>query len=1281
MHKLKFFVLSILLYCSVFAAPTEEEGYTINFKNVQMTELLQYISKVGKLNLIYNESDIDFSVTFVSDKPTSLSNIKSALLQILRIHNLKMVEEGNNLIIHKNPGVKQIPTVVSKENPIRGQTPAIMTRVFRVQRGNPSNIAAIITPLLSSTALVEVSVDTRQLIVTDVASSIDTVGQLLKSLDVPNTPYDVDSFEAENLNADELILLAKKIMAPLSEGTMLQLVAQPETNTIYIVSTPFLIDKTMSLLEELDKDMSIQASGNRRISSSNILIYQLVHKSRDTVIATLHKIMKESKKQGLDVGALKTIVDSASYVRGTHSLVFIGYPDNLILLEGLLKNIDTNNNFLGSENAAFFLFEPKGMNVDEMSRVLDEIAENLEESAYPNQSLLRVLTCACPIYDLNSILFVVPPDTKPELVTLLDSVIASYNVDIEKTGISHFYLYKIQKASEEQISDSLKNLKEYLKKNDYPNENLIKTISSKKWIKSSNSLFFVGSTKSLQELAEILPTFDVETSMSQERLTKSGPATEFVVFTPKNTDAKHLKEMLNDTHKELEKSKLSDPAFMQSLHTAKILESSEQLIFTGSPASLKRMLILAEKLDAQSHGGVNETELYIYYPVTLDFKELKETLTGIVEDASKFQSPSYSPLSKTIETMRQLQNSAGIQFLGSPETIERLKMILKQVDGSSGLQGGMGTNILVYKLKTATSSDIISQLKTIAKQSQKQKGAGNELAATINSVRYVQSSNSLVFVGSKPALEQIQKILSKLDPLGKIGGRKVVTGRDIEGYQIYVPQFVPGQELISMVGSFETHLTNVGMLNHDLSEVIDHLTYVQKTNTIIVSGNKEAVTEVIALLKQFDNLETLEAAGLGGDENLENINEQGFLLYKIQNLEGNEIVTALQKISHSLKLQEKNTKKNDELISAISSIQWIETTNSLIATGSSPVLSKLNQLLKSVDRPISQVFIEVLVLDTTLSDSTTFGLGWQNKGTLYNKFGYSLGNLMPGTDSTSAPLAANLNKIDGKTTPAGSSIPPLAGGYMGIIGDIIWHNGNSYSSIGSLLNALKTEGDTTVVLSQKIVTQDNQNAKIFSGDNVPFTGSLVTTSGLSQTTNANLEYRNIGVTLSITPNISDDGMITLDIDEEISEEVNDGSDTSSTDLNTATINGIRTSKTNMTTRIRVPDRHFLILSGTMKNQTVRSISGIPCLGGLPLIGAAFSKTEKNIENRNVIIFVKPHIIQNVKQYKEITNSQENLYSDKSQCNEDDFHEGLELVKSPTDANDILEDDNFFYYDD
>lgn len=1277
---------------SLFAVPDskQEQGYTINFEDVELKQVLNFISKIGNLNLIYNDSDVAFNVTFVSDKETSLANVKSALVQILRIHNLSLIEEGNNLIIHKNPAIKQIPTVISSEHPLKGEMPAIVTRVFKIHRGNPTNIAALLTPLLSAQSMLEVSLDTRQIIITDVPSSIETVQQLLKSLDVPETPYDIDSYVAENINALELQIFASKIMKPLTESTTLEIVAQPDTNTVYIISTPFLIDKTISLLEELDNNQSVKGTKNsaklEALSNSNVFIYPLKHKTEKEITLTLDKIIKESKSQGLDAASLKSMVNSAAYVKSTHSLIFIGKPENLALMNGLLQNIDTKNTFLGSSNATFFLFDPKGMNTAELSKVIKEIAENLSDSDYPNQALLQVLKNAKPIADLNSILFIVPEDTRAELVTLLNTILSSYSVDMTKTGISNFYLYNIKNASEEQLRTSLETLKNYLKKNDYPNKNLINTISSMRWIKASHSLFFVGTAKSLKELSEVLPSFDVKNTFSQEVLTQAPAATEFIVFTPKNTDACQLKTIVLETAKELRLSKLSDPSFMACLESVKILGSAEQLLFTGVPEALTRLHALLEKLDLQTNGGANNgPSLFLYEPRALSFSKLQPMLEAIIDDAQEFQNTGYSALAKTIDSMRQVPNSNSIQFMGTATAIKELQSILAKIDREENTKASLGSNILVYKVKELSPNDLMSQLKSIAREAKKQNSKNLSLFKAIESVRYIKNSHSLVFVGSPASLATINKMLTGFDKPDSSSGKGISNNasgkRHVEGYQIYIPQYVPGPELIQMITSFEGHLVSSGMMNAALSEVIDHLSYVQKTHTVIVSGEKSAVEEVIALFKQFDTLETLEATGGSATEAVDTISEQGFLLYKIQNSEGSEIVSAMKQISSNLAAQEKGTTRNKDLIHAISSLQWIQATNSLIASGAPNILSKLDQLLKSIDRPLSQVFIEVLVIDTSLSDELTFGLSWQNKGTFDKSIGYSLGNLTPQTDSPAIPFATNLNTIDNKISPTAAAVPPLAGGYMGIIGDMIFHDGKSYTSIGSLLNALKTKGDTTVVLSQKIVTQDNQNAKIFSGENVPFTGSLVTTSGLSQTTNANLEYRNIGVTLSITPNISDDGMITLAIDEELSEEAGDGTDNSSTTVDARNINGIRTAKTNMSTRIRVPDRHFLILSGTMRNSTVRNVSGIPCLGGLPLIGAAFNKTEKSYENRNVIMFVKPYIIKSPKMHSEITANQEKIYANGNQCNVEDFEDGLELVRSPSDGDDYDDFDDDLFDDD
>ncbi len=377
--------------------------------------------------------------------------------------------------------------------------------------------------------------------------------------------------------------------------------------------------------------------------------------------------------------------------------------------------------------------------------------------------------------------------------------------------------------------------------------------------------------------------------------------------------------------------------------------------------------------------------------------------------------------------------------------------------------------------------------------------------------------------------------------------------------------------------------------------------------------------------------------------------EYEFFVYKLQYHEGPEIEESLKKIAVDLRSQSDAPLK---LINAIQSLQWVKATNSLLFSADPVTLEKLNQLITSLDSPLRQVFIEVLVIETDVKKGLDFGLQWAAGGQYGSKLGFGAGNIAP-----HSPFGSTMQGINGANTPTGLNQVPLLPGFdLGVIGDVITHRGTSYFSLGSLVSALQMDRSSTIVLNQKIITQDNKNSTIFVGDNIPFTGSVVQTVGQSQQTTANIEYRDIGVSLSITPRLGEGDIITLQLNEEITESLDH-------DVmnNNSQVNGIRTTKTNMATHVHVPDKHFLVLSGMIRNTKVHQKTGIPCLGGLPVIGAAFSKTHQNDEKRNVIIFVRPHIIQSFQDYQKVSEAQEATY--RSQTNsEADFNAGLNLVE-------------------
>lgn len=333
-----------------------------------------------------------------------------------------------------------------------------------------------------------------------------------------------------------------------------------------------------------------------------------------------------------------------------------------------------------------------------------------------------------------------------------------------------------------------------------------------------------------------------------------------------------------------------------------------------------------------------------------------------------------------------------------------------------------------------------------------------------------------------------------------------------------------------------------------------------------------------------------------------NIKQDGkFYRYKLKYHTGSEILDAIKQISSDIIA----TGSGDEdMFNTIKSIQWIKSTNSFLLSGSKESIEKTCSLIDNIDVELKQVFIEVLVIETNLGNSLDFGVQWS----LSSKFKNN--NFSIGTNRESDRRFSFANGLN-----------------IGIIGDIISHKGRSFLSLDSLITALQQSRDSTIILNQKIITQENKLSTIFVGNNIPFAGSVVQTIGSGQQTTANIEYRDVGVNLNITPLLGDGDVITLEISEEITEALDHMIS------NSNQLSGIKTSKTNMATNVHVPNGHFLILSGMTKNVKTDKTTGPPCLGGLPIIGNIFNKKENNVERSNLLIFVKPQIINSTEQYE------------------------------------------------
>ncbi len=316
-----------------------KEGYLITFPNVSIIEYIRFISEITKKNFIFKDEDLRFNVTILSEEPTSIENIIAALIQILRIHGLSLLEQGNNLIIHKNKEISQVPKVTQNST---GE-PGIITRVFQLKNVKPETILRIVRPMISSDSVAEISKETRHLIVTDVARNIKQIARLLKNLDTPNVSLDIGYYTAEHSRLETLVKLTEKILIPLAGDNPLVMVPQRTSNTIYIVSTPYLIDRTLAVMATLDiqaEESSLEELPAGHIDKTNFYIHKLQYHKGENIVTALQSIGETLDKNASANEYLTATIQSVQWLETTNSLLFTGDNESLKKIRELVENLD-----------------------------------------------------------------------------------------------------------------------------------------------------------------------------------------------------------------------------------------------------------------------------------------------------------------------------------------------------------------------------------------------------------------------------------------------------------------------------------------------------------------------------------------------------------------------------------------------------------------------------------------------------------------------------------------------------------------------------------------------------------------------------------------------------------------------------------------------------------------------------------------------------------------------------------------------------------------------------
>ena len=305
---------------------------------------------------------------------------------------------------------------------------------------------------------------------------------------------------------------------------------------------------------------------------------------------------------------------------------------------------------------------------------------------------------------------------------------------------------------------------------------------------------------------------------------------------------------------------------------------------------------------------------------------------------------------------------------------------------------------------------------------------------------------------------------------------------------------------------------------------------------------------------------------------------------------------AFDMISASFHLESITAAEAENLIGkAISSkgdIRINSSTNSLVVTDYSQQIDRVRELLGEIDIAPIQVLIEAKIVDITSSDleaiGVTYGGTYTNQGLLHDR-----------SDSYQ-----HLDSVGGTVTMNEQS-SSLTGGQFNL------------SSFGlknldatATIDALIRDQRANILASPSIATLNGKEARIIIGEKYPYTEQTQTTTGTTETT----KFVDIGTTLRVTPQVSPNGWITMTVHPEVSS------------VSEALAAGPRITTREADTTVRVKDGDTIVIGGLLKKTDDRVIDRIPILGYIPIIGFLFSRRSKDVINKELAVFITPHII-------------------------------------------------------
>jgi general secretion pathway protein D len=310
-----------------------------------------------------------------------------------------------------------------------------------------------------------------------------------------------------------------------------------------------------------------------------------------------------------------------------------------------------------------------------------------------------------------------------------------------------------------------------------------------------------------------------------------------------------------------------------------------------------------------------------------------------------------------------------------------------------------------------------------------------------------------------------------------------------------------------------------------------------------------------------------------------------------------------------------------------------KSTNSLIITSSNRDYATMRLVVDKLDHARRQVFIEAVIMDLSVSDSTTMGMSFHGGDVL----GAAQDTLLLGGFQAGKSVAF----------PADPSL--LQGFAAGIRGPALPNTTNllgtglSVPEFGVVLNAVAASGRSNILATPHIIATDNVAAEISIGENIPLqtnvgggasalsglAGGAAGAAGLGGLLGGlggfSAPRQDVGNKIKVTPHINESNQVRLEIDQE----------SSAPGATSGTLGAVSITKRTANTTVVVQDQQTVVIGGLMSDEYTTSRTKVPVLGDLPLLGALFRTSDVQKRKKNLLLVLTPHVIRDQEDLRKI----------------------------------------------